>query len=216
MATCATSNPNPIIVSVMKDHKIEPEEIPDEDEFNILTLDGRSRRYFEVRGFGRFNTLSHQRQPCPRIWSSFCSWCVIDLKRQIVCHKTKQQCRSCKEWVIPDYDYASLKTMVVSALKLYLEKVASSGDITRQMHLYQTTIDYLWPVDDDDDDGPPHDEARCEKCLRLGKLCYKKPVSYDRGYLDDRDDDDYRGDYDYLDDCDYYDCSSGSSPASPP
>ena len=158
MATCAVSksNANSIIVEVMKNHLVDPEEIPDEQVFNISTTDIRSSlRYFEVRGCGRFKP-----HVCRHSWKSVRSWCVIDLKGQIVCHKTRQMCKRCDEWVSPQYDDKELEIMVEFAVKLYLKQV---GKLPRSKAIN--------PHDSDDKKGPPHDEARCEKCIRLGHSC---------------------------------------------
>ena len=183
----------------------------------------KSNRYFSCSAFGSFNTHD---DPSGRghmkSWKSAHAWCTIDLKRQRIAHRWIQKCKQCEGESEPWFDKRTLEKMAKRAVKLYLINI---GRLKKEKK-----------ADDDDDDndqliGPPHDEARCAMCQKLGRSCWKKYTKkfnaevdqdendedwwYD-GYDQDEnepesDDDDYADeDYQYedrynsYDDDDYY------------
>lgn len=162
-----------MIDTVMRENGVTTAEIPQErgvDPSKIGSID-QSKRYFKTKAFASFN--AHKRPSgagpmCSRNWKSAHAWCVLDLKEQRIAHKLSQDCQTCNGHSMPEFDRESMQRMAEYAVDLYLKRVGR-----RQ---WKPRVD---PFDMDDmffalDDRPPHDEARCEMCRRLGRSCWKK------------------------------------------
>lgn len=161
-----------MIDSVMRENGVTPAKIPQERGVDPTDIDSisHSKRYFKTKAFASFNAHS---QPfgaarCSRSWKSAHAWCVLDLKEQCIAHKLSQDCQSCNGHSMPEFDRESMQRMAEYAVDLYLKRVGQKQ--------WEPRGD---PFDFDDmlfalDDRPPHDEARCEMCRRLGRSCWKK------------------------------------------
>ena len=160
-----------VIDTVMRQNEVTPAEIPQERGVDPTNIDSisQSKRYFKTKAFASFN--AHNRPSgagarCSRNWKSAHAWCVLDLKEQCIAHKLSQDCQSCNGHSFPEFDRESMQRMAEYAVDLYLKRVGRKQWEPR-------------PFDFDDmlfalDDRPPHDEARCEMCRKLGRSCWKK------------------------------------------
>ena len=162
-----------MIDTVMRENGVTPAEIPQErgvDPTKISSI-GQSKRYFKTKAFASFS--GHSRQSgaglwCSRNWKSAHAWCVLDLKEQCIAHKLSQDCQSCNGHSMPEFDRESMQRMAEYAVDLYLKRVGQ-----RQWQQREDPFDFgdmLFALDD----RPPHDEARCEMCRKLGRSCWKK------------------------------------------
>ena len=162
-----------MIDTVMRQNRVTPAEIPQERGVDPTDIDSisQSKRYFKTKAFASFNAHN---QPsgagarCPRNWKSAHAWCVLDLKEQCIAHKLSQDCQSCNGHSLPEFDRESMQRMAEYAVDLYLKRVGQKQ--------WEPRGD---PFDLNDmflalDDRPPHDEARCEMCRKLGRSCWKK------------------------------------------
>ena len=162
-----------MIDTVMRENGVTTAEIPQErgvDPTKISSID-QSKRYFKTKAFASFSAHS---QPsgagarCSRNWKSAHAWCVLDLKEQCIAHKLSQDCQTCNGQSMPEFDRESMQRMAEYAVDLYLKRVGRRQWKPRED-----------PFDFDDmflalDDRPPHDQARCEMCRKLGRSCWKK------------------------------------------
>lgn len=99
-----------IIKEVMEEKGISPQDIPEEQPFqlrrfvnNLKRKKKWSRRYFNGRAKGEFKC---QEGTCDRCWSSPHSWCILDLKEQKIIMKFEQMCfkgRKKHKKANPDY-----------------------------------------------------------------------------------------------------------------
>lgn len=162
-----------MIDTVMRENRVTTAEIPQERGVDPTNIDSisQSKRYFKTKAFASFNAHSRPSGAgawCSRNWKSAHAWCMLDLKEQCIAHKLSQDCQSCNGHSMPDFDRESMQRMAEYAVDVYLKRVGR-----RQ---WEPRGD---PFDLDDmlsalDDRPPHDEARCEMCRRLGRSCWKK------------------------------------------
>lgn len=162
-----------MIDTVMRENGVTTTQIPQERGVDPTNIDSisQSKRYFKTKAFASFNAHSRSSGAgawCSRNWKSAHAWCVLDLKEQCIAHKLSQDCQSCNGHSMPDFDRESMQRMAEYAVDVYLKRVGR-----RQ---WEPRGD---PFDLDDmlfalDDRPPHDEARCEMCQRLGRSCWKK------------------------------------------
>ena len=90
----------------MAKNGIEEEDIPEETTFPYTE---NSKRYFTDEGAAWFT--------CPNNhwWTSNTSRCVIDLKEQTICNKTKQICAECMLEVVPEFTEEVILNMANSA-----------------------------------------------------------------------------------------------------
>ncbi len=179
MAECPSVGPHPVIVQVMEEYKLKPEEIPYEvsDEFSdkvpdepsfdpktfkeksvLVKLRRESKRYFHTRAYAEF-----QCEDCNREWPSARGWSITDLKKQNLCMLFKQDCGNwdCDEGTAePVYDDESMIRMAEFAVKKCLFR--------------------LYPDDYDSDptrsDGSKstsgaHHEDECDVCKILEHNC---------------------------------------------
>lgn len=105
---------------------------------------------------------------CGRSWKSAHAWCVLDLKKQKIAHKLTQDCQSCDGRSDPQFDREAMKRMADYAVDFYLKRSGRRSWPPRS-DVYDFN-DMLFALDD----RPPHDEARCEMCRKLGRSCWKK------------------------------------------
>ena len=162
-----------MIDTVMRQNRVTTAEIPQERGVDPTDIDSisQSKRYFKTKAFASFNAHSRPSGAgarCARNWKSAHAWCVLDLKEQCIAHKLSQDCQSCNGHSMPEFDRESMQRMAEYAVDVYLKRVGR-----RQ---WEPRGD---PFDLDDmllalDDRPPHDQARCEMCRRLGRSCWKK------------------------------------------
>ena len=160
-AICTTASfGKEIIASVMSEKNVNPMAIPFENgQYNLAQI-GRSKRYYRVKGFAWFNAHIS----CSRRWASAHSWCIVDLREQVIVHTFKQDCQKCERAVSPTYDDEAVRSMAEYAVDSYLRKVRGVFNFSG---FYETLRD------DDDDDRGPHDQGRCEMCKSLGRSCWK-------------------------------------------
>ena len=160
-----------VIAGVMDERGVSARNIPEEPETDPEDFDTvrRSWRYFRVKGFARFR---RHRDPsggyCSRTWPSAHAWCIMDLKEQKIIHKFDQNCQQCEGMGLPDFDEKALERMADYAVESYLRK---SGRLLPRQH---EPLDMSDLADALEDNGPPHDEQRCEVCRRLGRSCWKR------------------------------------------
>lgn len=159
-----------VIDEVMSENGVTTQEIPEEHGVDPTDLSSisQSRRYFKTKAFASFGVHSASSRMCTRSWKSAHAWCVLDLKKQQIAHKLTQDCQSCNGRSDPQFDREAMKRMADYAVDLYLKRSGRKS--------WPTSSD---PYDFDDmlfalDDRPPHDEARCEMCRKLGRSCWKK------------------------------------------
>ena len=155
-----------IIQDVMEENDITSESIPREVHIKNFTTPGNirgSRRYFNTKGFARFQP----HRGCSRRWGSAHSWSVMDLKRQKFRHHFGQGCQKCDATVQPEYDEEAIRCMAEWACKEHLIRM---GLQEREPRFdMQDLLDGLVG----DPTAGPHDEARCGMCKQLGHACWK-------------------------------------------
>ena len=146
-----------IILKVMTAEGVYPSQIPNEMGFSVACA-SNSKRYFETKGFAWFCCPKNHNR-----WPSAHSWCFLDLKKQVICYRDTQQCRKnqCETPVNPGFTAEAVEKMAKYAVNQFLIR-------TKRM--------VRSPKFGGDDggmmtDGGPHDQARCGKCLRLGRSC---------------------------------------------
>lgn len=141
---------------------IRSRDIPRDDRLNPRDIDSirSSKRYFCVRGFAWF--YHHEsRTGCSRRWASANSWCVIDLKQQMIIHVYGQYCKSCGGKSTPYFEDEVVRRMAQYAC---------------QTHLYRTSQrrkKASMPDMSDFSRGRegPHNQSCCEMCQILGHSC---------------------------------------------
>ena len=148
---------------------LEEADIPQEDSLDLKEADipqkksldlenlGRSKRYFDTKGFAWFRCPQKQKD-----WPSVRAWCVIDLKLQEICHRYYQKCNKCDSKAYPNFTVESLKKMAEYAVKQFLIR---TGRLSPSAHVPH--------IDTGITKGGPHDEERCGKCKSLGRSCWK-------------------------------------------
>ena len=162
-----------IIDTVMVANNVTTSEIPQEptaDPTKSRTIAG-SKRYFETKAFASFDNVHEKKSGfgvCSRSWKSAHAWCVLDLKNQCIAHKLTQDCQACNGQATPHFDRESVKRMAEFAVDRYLKRVGRRAWPSRDPFDFGDMYLAL------DDDRPPHDEGRCEKCRQLGRSCWKK------------------------------------------
>ena len=140
----------------MEENGINKKDIPEETPFTLSLDLYRSERYYEVKGFAWFS--------CPekdKGWPSAHSWCVIDLKKQIICFSYTQDCNRCESEANPKFPDESLEKMAQYAVKKYKIK---TGELAA---VFNPRIEETRG----DPERGPHDEMRCSKCRALGYTC---------------------------------------------
>ena len=162
-----------VIADVMEEKGVSVAEIPDEQRFDPNHLDRieRSKRYFRCKAFARFGDHMHknQRTTCHRHWASAHAWCIMDLKTQRIIYYFSQKCQSCEGSANPDFDEEALQRMAEWAVDTFLRR---TGRLRRDP-FDLTALDRALDLDLDDSKGP-HDESRCDMCIKLGRSCWKK------------------------------------------
>ena len=146
-----------IIKAAMEAENVRERDIPTEHYFASPEDGANSKRYFEVKGFAWF--------VCPRNdnrWPSAQSWCFMDLKKQAICYRDKQDCKKCESKASPEFTEEALKRMAEYAVKSFLIRTG------KRHHEYRPRGDMDGAVG-----GGPHDEERCARCRRLGRSCWK-------------------------------------------
>lgn len=148
-----------VIQEAMAENGVKEDDIPDEwggsfSEYNLYWAHyADSKRYVEVKGFAQFHCPNkHHRWPSPH------SWCLIDLKNQLICHRDGQNCRKCGTEVMPEFPKESLEAMAKQAARRHLER-------TGKLQPAQKTPEEI--------QSGPHDARRCGKCRREGSICWK-------------------------------------------
>ena len=153
-----------VIQSAMDGEDIDQSEIPIERTFDINNMQdvlrGRSLRCHRTKGFARF------RCACGRSWVSAHAWCVLDLRKQSLAHKFKQECQTCDDGGRPMFDEESMNRMALYAVDRYLIK---TGRLQRPPRNDEEDRDAA----ERDEDEKPHDEERCDMCRRIGGSCWK-------------------------------------------
>ncbi len=153
------------IADVMNEKGVDVSEIPEETPFDLARLSAiwkTSRRFFMCRADAKFN--SHD--GCSRHWGSARAWCIIDLKRQAIIYRFKQDCQKCEGGVSPEYDEEAVRRMAEYAVESFLRR---SGRVRRDPFDFRDMEDAL-DLDGATNSGP-HDEARCDVCRILGHSC---------------------------------------------
>ena len=148
-----------IILEVMREGDVTPVQIPNEGRFVIERAE-HSKRYFETKGFAWFCCPEgHNR------WPSAHSWCFLDLKKQVICHRYTQDCRKnkCETSVDPGFTEEAVEKMAKYAVKKFLTR---TGRRARSPKLGGNDGDRKT-------EGGPHDEDRCARCRRLGRSCWQ-------------------------------------------
>ncbi len=149
-----------IILEVMTEEGVLPSQVPNESGFSMASS-SYSKRYFETKGFAWF--------PCPRNhnrWASAHAWCFLDLKKQEICYRDKQNCKKggCETAVNPGFTEESVTRMANYAVTQFLIRTGRRARVRRNVGgddgLVQT-------------EGGPHDQARCGRCRRLGHSCWQ-------------------------------------------
>lgn len=147
-----------VIREAMAERGVKEDDIPDEYQaLNMVhALYPESKRYLEVQGFATFCCPNkHHRWPSPY------SWCFIDLKNQVICHRDGQDCRKCETEVMPQFPRESLEKMAKQAVEKHLE---------RTVKLYPQK--YCAPKNPEESEHL-HNVRRCGKCRREGSICWK-------------------------------------------
>ena len=95
----------------------------------------------------------------------------MDLKTQQIIYYFSQKCQSCEGSANPSFDEEALRRMAEWAVDTFLRR---TGRLRRDP-LDLTNLDRALDlhVDVDDSKGP-HDQARCDMCIKLGRSCLKK------------------------------------------
>ncbi len=160
------------IADVMKEKCVDISEIPDETPFDLARLSAiwrTSQRFFMCRAFAKFN--SHD--GCSRHWGSARAWCIIDLKRQDIIHRFKQDCQKCEEGVSPVYDEEAVRRMTEYAVETFLRR---SGRVRPDPFDFRDMEGAL-----DGATNGPHNQERCDVCRILGHFCQggEPYLSYD-------------------------------------
>lgn len=178
-----------IIREVMKENKLDPEEIPEEVypfDLDVYIEDMKdrknwSKRYFRGHAFSQFKC---EETLCDKSWPSAYAWCIIDLKKQELSMRFKQKCsakhvedieqlslqekptqqKSKKtQGVYPSYEgEESVTRMVEWAVNLYLVLVGRKEREEKHYSDYRPT--------------PEHRQDLCEMCQRLGRLCFERKL----------------------------------------
>ena len=149
-----------MINEVMVANGVTTAEIPEHgvDPADLEAI-AHSKRYFKTKAFASFDDHGS----CPRTWKSAHAWCVLDLKEQCIAHKLSQDCQSCDEKAMPEFERESVNKMADWAVDMYLKRCGRRAWAPRgQSDMF-----------DGPDDRPPHDERRCQMCRDLGRSCWK-------------------------------------------
>ena len=131
------------------------EEIPWENRFTSPQEARYSERYFEAKGFAWFRC-----QEDGKCWPSAHAWCFIDLKKQRICYRYKQNCKKCEFRTKPGFTESAVTRMARFVVEKYLIRI---GELE------------ILPVSGNDGTmtkGGPHDQDRCGKCKALGRSCW--------------------------------------------
>lgn len=150
------------IQEAMREKDITTAEIPSENHVRDPSIPdsiSRSKRYFRVRAFAKFR----EHDGCQRTWASVNGWAVMDLKKQVLCYRYSEECRSCEGSSQPSFDDEALARMANWATDKYLERC---GRLRRQP-LDMSAMQDALPT------RGPHDMERCEMCRRLGHECWQ-------------------------------------------
>lgn len=176
-----------IICEIMKEKEVYTKKIDEEDPFdleeflnNLNNRENWSTRYFRGHALGKFKC---EETLCDNSWPSAYAWCIIDLKKQKVIKKFKQEClkehkdmqhlsleekkkpsqQSMKktQGVYPSYeDKEAVTRMVEWAVNLHLVLVGRNEREETHYSDYRST--------------PEHRQDLCEMCQRLGRLCFER------------------------------------------
>ena len=154
-----------VIDEVMTKYGVTTDQIPLERGVDPTKLEAinQSRRYFKTKAFASFSGHGS----CLRSWKSAHAWCVLDLRTQCIAHKLSQDCQSCNGRSMPHFDRDSMERMAEFAVDLYLKR--SGKKVWQPRNDPFRFDDWLENLDS----RPPHDEARCEMCRKLGRSCWK-------------------------------------------
>ena len=151
--------PSPEIIKEIISEEMEKEGITTTDvPAEIFSKDDpkirKSLCYFEKHGFGQFH--------CPEgdnDWTSAHSWCIIDLKEKKIIYRYYEKCQNCECETLPQFSKEIIEKMAGLAVITFLER-------TGRRERPERTGDYSGHG------GGPHQEERCEKCIRLGNRCW--------------------------------------------
>lgn len=161
-----------IIKEIMKDEGLDPEEVQEEEPFDVDNFiktiksgnrDEWSRRYFRGNAYGQYQC---DNDLCGNSWSSAFAWCVLDLKKQTLEMKFKQECSSGKshkdmeQLALKDKTSSNVKHMVQWAVDLHLQLAGRKEKRPKSHTNYRST--------------PEHMNGSCEMCKRLGRLCFER------------------------------------------
>ncbi len=151
-----------IILKEMARQNVNAEEIPKERVFTLPKNHKNSKRYFETKGLAWFVCMKSHNKGNYKRWPSAHSWCFIDLKEQKICYRDKQQCNVHNTTAEngPEFTKEALEKMAKYAVEGFLIKMGLGLPPGRSTRTKQT-------------EGGPHDKARCGKCTRLGRSCWK-------------------------------------------
>lgn len=163
-----------VIADVMENKGVSVAEIPNERNFDPKHLDRieNSKRYFRCKAFARFGDHVHMKTRltiCHRHWASAHAWCIMDLKTQQIIYYFSQKCQTCEGSANPDFDDEALQRMANWAVDAFLRR---TGRLRRDP-FDLTDLYHVLNLDLDDSKGP-HDESRCDMCIKLGRSCWKK------------------------------------------
>ena len=143
----------------MEANNVRAENIPTEQCVSPTDEDLRgSQRYYDKPVFAWFI--------CPkkhRYWGSARAWCVIDLKEQTICYRYKQGCKKCDSNAYPEFPERVIRKVAEFAVKWFLI-------LTGKLECEPPNTD---TVTGKRRGKGPHDEQRCDKCLKLGRCCWK-------------------------------------------
>ena len=146
------------ILKVMKQENVQPDDIPPEPAPQFPADVSHSKRYFSIKGFAWFSCpQKHHR------WPSAHGWCYLDLKKQEIRFRFKQKCKKCDQGAPPEFSLEVVEErMATYAVKQYLKRIGKKVEVSAATG--------EGPVNEN---GKPHDEARCAMCQYLGRSCWK-------------------------------------------
>lgn len=174
-----------IIREVMKDEGLDPTSIPTEEEpFDIdkykdamKARETWSKRYYRGRALG---TYKCENDLCDHEWPSACGWCIVDLRKQEVPMRFREECKKGhKSLQNLSLDGSKLKTPIQpndgTRVKPRYEDEESVQKMVRwavNMHLVQIGRKKRELYDSDNHRSTrPHCQDLCEMCQILGRRC---------------------------------------------
>ncbi len=196
MAECCKDSEvdiNAIIKEIMREKKVTPEEIDKDNKEKPFVLEeflkdlkDRSKwslRYFRGRAYAQFKCGN---EFCDNLWSSNRAWCILDLKKQKMKLKLKQECTLYEEH--PDFKYLSLsekqekkeldfKDDSVGAFPSFEDEKSARYMVEWAVNKYLELVGRKERVfknyDSQRQVNAPHKQSLCEMCQAMGGPCWE-------------------------------------------